>query len=113
MKKYEGVSQTTLTKMNDIIKWGKVTTQGKASRTNIDLPNTRCVECDFNYLTGNATSRFTSVASDGSKITGAILPDGSKIQMRVVSKSRSDANTIDFFKPNGKSTSVMELRYPK
>ncbi len=82
-----------------------------SSTKNIELPVSRCSKCDFEYLTQNPKSSFTTQAKDGSPIRGVFLQDGSKVQIRSKSSSRPDDITIDFFSPSGKKQ--MEMRYSK
>ena len=111
LPKYQGVSQNTIDRMNNVLKYGKEVTSTNSSTKNIELPVSRCSKCDFEYLTQNPKSSFTTQAKDGSPIRGVFLQDGSKVQIRSKSSSRPDDITIDFFSPSGKKQ--MEMRYSK
>ena len=111
LPKYQGVSQNTIDRMNNVLKYGKEVTSTNSSTKNIELPVSRCSKCDFEYLTQNPKSSFTTQAKDGSPIRGVILQDGSKVQIRSKSRSRPDDITIDFFSPTGGKK--MEIRYSK
>ncbi|MCL1623424.1 hypothetical protein M2R47_04040 [Moraxella sp. Tifton1] len=91
-------------KINDIIYFGKDTSSGK-SLTNIDLPSGRDLVADFKKISKNLQVA-SRTAKDGSEIQTVILPDGSKVQLRTVSKSNPEGTTIDFTPPGKKSPAL-------
>nr|WP_227503515.1 hemolysin [Moraxella bovoculi] len=109
VRNYQGVSQDTKDKINDIIYFGKDTSSGK-SLTNIDLPSGRDPVADFKKISKNLQVA-SRTAKDGSEIQTVILPDGSKVQLRTVSKSNPEGTTIDFTPP-GKKSPALKIRYP-
>ncbi|OAU96733.1 hypothetical protein [Moraxella catarrhalis] len=108
IRNYQGVSQYTKNKINDIIRSGK--DASNQSLTNINLPPSRYSVADFQTISEDVQVA-TRTAKDGSKIQTVILSDGSKVQLRTVSKSNPDGTTIDFISP-GKKSPTLKIRYP-
>lgn len=101
VRNYQGVSQDTKDKINDIIYFGKDTSSSK-SLTSIDLPSDRDPVADFKKISKNLQVA-SRTAKDGSEIQTVILPDGSKVQLRTVSRSNPEGITIDFTPPGKKN----------